>query len=108
MGGPLVRVVAAGVAAVLVHRAWVTARGRERHVGWWIIVAGMAWFISELERLVAAGIGRPSLLADLGILGFVAAAVGMFVAAARHRLRPADEAGLYLDAIAIFGATTGR
>ena len=67
----------------------------------------MAWFISELERLVAAGIGRPSLLADLGILGFVAAAVGMFVAAARHRLRPADEAGLYLDAIAIFGATTG-
>ncbi|MGH2401214.1 MAG: diguanylate cyclase domain-containing protein, partial [Candidatus Limnocylindria bacterium] len=107
LGGPLVRVLAAGAAAAFVHRGWVDAAGRERQVRGWILVAAAVWFVSEVARLVAAITGRETLLAELGVVVLAIAVIGSYVAAARRRMGPADEASLYLDALAIFGTTTG-
>ena len=105
VGGPLLRVFAAGAAVALVHRGWVMAAGRERQVRGWILLGAAVWFVSEVARLVVAMTGRQTLLAELGVV--VLAIAGSYVAAARRRMGPADEASLYLDALAIFGTTTG-
>lgn len=106
IGGPLVRVFAAGAAAALVHGGWLEASGRERQVRAWFAIASAVWFVSELTRLLGAVTGRPLLLAELSLIGLGVAVVGAYVAAARRRLRAADETGLYLDAVAIFASTT--
>ncbi len=106
-GGPALRVFAAGAAFAIVHRGWIGASGRERQVRLWILVAGAVWFASEIGRLVGAVSGRPTPLADLSIAVLAVTVVGAYVAAAHRRMRPADEAGLYFDAVAIFAATFG-
>ena len=107
IGAPFVRVVAAGVAASLMHRGWRDAVGRERHVRSWLLVGVGIWFVAEVARLTGALTGRPSLAAELSVVGLAIVSIGAFAAAARRRMRPADEAALYLDAVGIFAATTG-
>ena len=72
----------------------------------WILAAVGIWFVAEVARLAGGLMGRQSVVAELGVIGLAIAATGGFAAAARRRMRPADEAALYLDAIGIFGATT--
>jgi diguanylate cyclase (GGDEF)-like protein/PAS domain S-box-containing protein len=107
VAGPVVRVLAAGAGAAMVYQGWTVAHGRERQVRRWIAVAGAIWFVSEVARLGGALIGRPTLLAEISLIGLAGTVIGIFVTAVRRRLRPADEAGLYLDALGIFAATTG-
>lgn len=107
IGGQFVRVVAAGVAAWLTHRGWRTVVGRERQVRSWIALAVGVWFIAEVVRLTAVLTGTTTQVAEFGVIGLVIAAIGSFAAAARRRMRPADEAALYIDALCIFAATTG-
>ena len=107
IGAPFLRVVAAGAAAALSLRGWREAVGRERQVRSWILAAVGIWFVAEVARLTGALTGRTTLVADLSVIGLAIAAIGGFVAAARRRMRPADEAALYLDAAGIFAATTG-
>src|SRR5688500_924314 len=89
VGGPLIRVIAAGAATALVHRGWVTAAGRERQVRGWILVAAAVWFISESARLAGAMPGRHTLLGELGVGVLAIAAIGSYVAAARRPMGPA-------------------
>jgi len=107
LGGSAVRVVAAGAGASLAHRGWSQATGRERQVRVWIFSAMCVWFVAEVARLTGVLTGRPALLAELSVLVLALAAIGSYVTAARRRMRSADEAGLYLDAVGIFAATTG-
>jgi diguanylate cyclase (GGDEF)-like protein/PAS domain S-box-containing protein len=107
VGGPFVRLVAAGAGATIAHRGWMAAAGRERRVRRWIAVAGVVWFVSEVARFTGAITGRPAMLAELSLLGLGVAVVGSYVTAVRGRMRQADEVGLYLDALAIFATTTG-
>ena len=107
IGGPIVRVAAAGAAAAIVHRGWSVASGRERHVRRWIAFAALVWFVSEVARLAGALAGREIALAELSLLGLAVAVIGAYTSAVRGRLRRADEIGLYLDALAIFAATAG-
>ncbi|MBA2632135.1 MAG: EAL domain-containing protein [Chloroflexi bacterium] len=107
LGGSAVRVVAAGAGASLAHRGWSRATGRERQVRVWIFSAMCVWFVAEVARLTGVLTGRPALLAELSVLVLAVAAIGSYVTAARRRMRSADEAGLYLDAVGIFAATTG-
>ena len=60
------------------------------------------WLVSETARLIGAWTGEPALLAELSVVGLAVVAVGAYVAAVRGRLRPAEEAALYLDAAAVF------
>jgi len=106
-GGPLVRVLAAAVAVRFVHRGWGGAVGRERHVRGWVLAALVVWFAAEVARVIGLAAGRWGLVAELGLIGLAIAAIGMYVASARRRMRPADESALYLDAIGIFAATSG-
>jgi diguanylate cyclase (GGDEF)-like protein/PAS domain S-box-containing protein len=107
LGGPFVRLVAAGAGAVIAHRGWIGAAGRERRVRRWIAVAAVVWFVSEVGRFTGALTGRPAMLAELSLLGLGVAVVGCYVTAVRGRMRQADEIGLYLDAVAIFATTAG-
>src|SRR5687767_2758191 len=107
IGAPFLRMVAAGAAAALSLRGWREGGGRERKVRVWILAAVGIWFVAEVARLTSALTGHTTLVADLSIFGLAIAAVGGFGAAARRRLRPADEAALYLDAAGVFAATTG-
>ncbi|MGH2418649.1 MAG: hypothetical protein ACRDFY_09980, partial [Candidatus Limnocylindria bacterium] len=97
LGGPLIRVVASGAALAFAHRGWASGTGRERTVRGWIILAAAVWFISELARLVGTATGVSAHLAELSVVGLAIGAIGAYVAAARRRLRPADEVSLYLD-----------
>ncbi len=106
IGAPFLRVVGAGAATALTMRGWRGAVGRERQVRSWILAAVGIWFVAEVARLAGGLMGRQSIVAELGVIGLAIAATGGFAAAARRRMRPADEAALYLDAIGIFGATT--
>ncbi|MGQ0606942.1 MAG: putative bifunctional diguanylate cyclase/phosphodiesterase [Chloroflexota bacterium] len=107
LGGPVVRILAAGVGVFFAHRGWAAGSGRERQVRGWILGAAAVWFAAECARLVGAVIGQSSLMAELGLIGLAVGAIGAYVSTARGRMRPADEIGLYLDAIGIFAATTG-
>jgi diguanylate cyclase (GGDEF)-like protein/PAS domain S-box-containing protein len=107
IGAPFLRVVAAGAAAALVMRGWREAGGRERQVRSWILAAAAIWFVTEVARLTGVLTGRPTLIAELSVIGLAITAVGAYGAAARRRMRPADEAALYLDAVGIFAAVTG-
>jgi len=107
IGGHFMRVVATAAAAALGHRGWKAAVGRERRVRFWILVAVCVWFIAELVWLTGDLTGQHFQVARLSLMGLGVAAIGSFVAAARRRMRPADEAALYLDAVGIFAATTG-
>ncbi len=51
--------------------------------------------------------GSDPVFAAVTVAGLGIAALGTFVSAARGRMRPADEAALYLDAASIFLAVTG-
>jgi diguanylate cyclase (GGDEF)-like protein/PAS domain S-box-containing protein len=107
LGGLLLRVLAAGAALSLAHRGWRLASGRERQVRGWVVAGASVWFVAEVARVTAEATGRPFLIAELTLVGLGIAAVGCYVAAARRRLRPADETALYLDAVSVFAATTG-
>ena len=107
LGGPLIRVAASGAALAFAHRGWSSGTGRERQVRGWITGAAVVWFVSELARLVGTAAGASAHLAELSVVGLAIGAIGTYVAAARRRLPPADETSLYLDAIAIVGATAG-
>jgi diguanylate cyclase (GGDEF)-like protein/PAS domain S-box-containing protein len=107
LGGLLLRVLAAGAALSLAHRGWRLASGRERQVRGWVVAGASVWFVAEVARVTAEATGRPFLIAELTVVGLGIAAVGCYVAAARRRLRPADETALYLDAVSVFAATTG-
>ena len=107
LGGYGLRVVAAAVAAGLVLDGWRRATGRERGVRGWIGIASAVWLTSEIARVGGLLTGQPAVLAELSVVGLAIAATGTYVTAARGRMRGADEAALYLDAIAIFCALAG-
>ena len=107
LGGPLVRVMGAAVALRFAHRGWGGAAGRERKVRAWVLTGVAVWSAAEIGRVIGLAAGRWSLVAELSIIGLAIVAVGMYVASARRRMRPADESALYLDAIGIFAATSG-
>ncbi len=107
IGGQFLRVVATAAAAAFGHRGWRAAAGRERRVRFWILVAVCVWFVAEIVRLTGDVTGQHLHVTRLSLVGLGVAAIGSFVAAARRRMRPADEAALYLDAVGIFAAITG-
>jgi diguanylate cyclase (GGDEF)-like protein/PAS domain S-box-containing protein len=107
VGGLLLRVLAAGAGLSFAHRGWHGASGRERQVRAWVVAGAGIWFVAELARLTAVATGRPFLIAQLTLIALGVTAVGSYIAAARRRLRPADETALYLDAVAVFAASTG-
>jgi diguanylate cyclase (GGDEF)-like protein/PAS domain S-box-containing protein len=106
-GGLGLRVVAAAAGAWLVLNGWRAAGGRERAVRGWIAIGSLVWLVSELGRLLAQLSRQSSFLADLTVAGLAVSATGVYVSAARGRMRPADEAALYLDAVAVFCALAG-
>jgi diguanylate cyclase (GGDEF)-like protein/PAS domain S-box-containing protein len=103
LDGQVLRVAAAGVAC------WITWRGlaaagsnRERRVRTWIGVALVVWALSEALRLAGMLDTASPTFAAITVVGLSVGAIGTYVAAARGRVRPADEAALYLDAVSIF------
>ena len=105
-GGPvaaqLVRVLAAGVAVWFAYDGLRVGEGRERRARGWMTMAVGVWLVSELSRLAGSIVDQPILVAELTLLGLGLAAIATYVTAARGRMRPADEAALYLDAAAVF------
>jgi diguanylate cyclase (GGDEF)-like protein/PAS domain S-box-containing protein len=103
--GHLIRCLAALAAVGFSAHGWRAATGRARAVRGWLTIALAIWLVSELVRLVNTFAGRP---VDSGIefavIGLAAAAARTYVCALRGRLRPADEAALYLDAAIVFSA----
>jgi diguanylate cyclase (GGDEF)-like protein/PAS domain S-box-containing protein len=107
-GQPL-RVLAAVVTVALCVGSMLRAEGRVRRVRATVAVAGVIWLIAEAGRLTVLTSDEALLLAQLSVGGIVLSAGATYVAAARGRLRTADEAALYLDsaivALALAGAT---
>ena len=101
-GPQLVRLAAATIAFALAFHGWHGAAGRRRRARGWITLAMGVWLASETVRLIGAWTGQPALLAELSVVGLAVVAVGAYIAAVRGRLRPAEEAALYLDAAAVF------
>ena len=105
--GPALRVAAAGVACWLMWRG-VAAAGssREKKIRAWILFEVVVWTFFEVLRL-AGVVDRDALFfAAATVVALCIGAIGTYVAAARGRMRPADEAALYLDSAAIFLACT--
>ena len=106
LDGQAVRVAAAGVACLLTWRGIAAAGSqRERRVRSWIGVAVVVWALSEVLRLAGLFDADGPLFAAVTVVALSIAAVGTYAAAARGRMRPADEVALYLDSAAIFLAT---
>ena len=101
--GQAVRVAAAAVACWLSWRG-IGAAGshREREVRVWIGFAVITWALSETLRLTSVIGSDAPLLAVLTVVGWSIAAVKVYAAAVHGRMRPADEAALYLDSASIF------
>ena len=107
LDGQVVRVAAAGIGCWLSWRGLVAAgSNRERRVRGWIGFALVVWALSEALRLVDILEADSPLFAAVTVLGLSVGAIGTYVAAARGRMRPADEAALYLDSASIFLAFT--
>ena len=106
-GGPAVRVLAATVASGFALQGWQASAGREHRVRGWILFAVVVWLASEVARLVGSLIGIPTQFAEISVVGLAVGAVGSYVAAARGRMRKADEIALYLDATALFLGLAG-
>jgi diguanylate cyclase (GGDEF)-like protein/PAS domain S-box-containing protein len=103
LDGQAVRVAAAGFACWLSWRGLVAAGShRERQVRAWIGFAIVVWALSEAVRLAGVLDADGPVFAAITVGGLSIGAVGTYVAAARGRMRPADEAALYLDAASIF------
>jgi diguanylate cyclase (GGDEF)-like protein/PAS domain S-box-containing protein len=107
IGGQVLRVLAASIGTWLALRGWRAGSGRARGARGWIAAAMAIWLISETGRLVAALVGGEPHLAELSLIGLSIAAVGAYVHAVRGRMRPAEEAALYLDVAAIFFGVLG-
>ena len=105
-GGQVARLAAAATAFAFAFRGWHDAMGRRRRARGWIALGMGVWLVSETARLIAAWIAQPTLVAELSVIGLAIAAVGAYVAAVRGRMRPAEEAALYLDAVAVFFSLT--
>jgi diguanylate cyclase (GGDEF)-like protein/PAS domain S-box-containing protein len=102
------RFVAAVLATVIVLRGVGRAGSpRELRVRRWIAAAVVVWTGSELARVVGIDPERQPIVAAATVAGLAVAAIGTYVSAARGRMRPPDEAALYLDAASIFFAITG-
>ena len=103
--GHLTRCLAAVMAVGFSANGWRTATGRARAVRGWLTVALAIWLVSEIVRLANTFAGRPvDAGVEFAVIGLAATAVGTYVCALRGRLRPADEAALYLDAAIVFSA----
>ena len=100
----LIRLAAAAIGFAFAFRGWHVAVGRRRRARGWITLVIGVWLVSETGRLVSAWTGEPAILAELSVVGLAAAAAAAYVAATRGRMRPAEEAALYLDAAALFFA----
>ena len=106
-GGQGLRVGAALIAAALLLDGWSTAEGRERQVRGWIATAALVWLASETGRLAGVALNQPTLFAEFSVVGLGVTAIGTYVTAVRGRMRGADEAALYFDALAIFCTLVG-
>src|SRR3990170_7072692 len=106
-GGPAVRVLAAAVALGFALHGWQSSAGREHRVRGWILLALVVWLASEVARLIGSLIGVSTQFAEVSVVGLAVGAVGSYVAAARGRMRKADEIALYLDATALFFGLAG-
>lgn len=106
-GGLLVRALGAFVAATTATLGWRSATGRGRRVRGWFALAGAVWFLSEVGRLWAHLSGTPAPIGVATLIVLLACAGASFVSAARGRMRPVDEAVLYLDVVAVFVGTGG-
>ena len=103
--GAILRCLAAAAALGLCVRGWLTVEGDARAVRAWLSAALAIWLISEVVRLVNTLAARPADTGlEIALVGLAITAGGTYVSALRGRLRPADEAALYLDAAIVFSA----
>ena len=94
--GQVVRVAAAGVACWLMWRGLAAVGSvRERKVRAWISFEVVVWALSEAVRLSGVLDADGPLFAGVTVGALSIGAVGTYVAAARDRMRRADEAALY-------------
>ena len=107
LGGPIVRVAAAGFATLFVLDGWRAGEGRERRARAWIAFAVAVWFVSEVARLTGAVTGMPVHAVEVSVIGLAIGAMGTYVTAARGRMRRVDEWALYLDATTVFFGLAG-
>ena len=107
LDGQAVRVSAAGLACWLAWRGVATSgSSRELRVRTWIGFAIVAWAVAEALRLVGVGGVDAPALAVFMVVALSVCAIGSYVSAAHGRMRPADEAAMYLDAASIFLTVT--
>jgi diguanylate cyclase (GGDEF)-like protein/PAS domain S-box-containing protein len=97
-GGQPLRVAAAAVTFVVCVRSAMGAMGRVRHVRSTVAAAAAIWLVAEGARLVDALARETLLLTQVSVAGIALCAAATYVAAARGRLRSADESALYVDA----------
>ena len=96
--GEHVRLVAAGTGAWLAFSGARRGRTpREVRVRAWIAAAAGVWAVSEVTRFIGIPGGAEPIIVGCSLAGMTLAAVGSYVAVVHGRLRPADEAALYLD-----------
>jgi diguanylate cyclase (GGDEF)-like protein/PAS domain S-box-containing protein len=97
-GGQPLRAAAAAVTLVVCVRGAVVASGRVRLVRSTVALAAVIWLAAEAARLSDPVARDALLLTQLSVGGILLCSAGTYVAAARGRLRSADEAALYVDA----------
>lgn len=106
-GAQLARVLAATAGTWFAFSGWRRGAGRERSARFWILLALMAWLISEVGRLLADVSGEPTRLALLSVVALGVCACATYITAAHGRMRRVDETALYLDATAVFFGLVG-
>ena len=102
IGGLLVRLVTAIAATAIVLVGWRAATGRARAVRGWMALGMGIWAVTEAARLDAALRGEQSPVGLIAVISLGVCAGAAYVTAAHGRMRPIDEAVLYLDSVAVF------
>ena len=102
IGGLLVRLVTAIAATAIVLVGWRAATGRARAVRGWMALGMGIWAVTEAARLDATLRGEQSPIGLIAVISLGVCAGAAYVTAAHGRMRPIDEAVLYLDSVAVF------
>ncbi len=95
---------AAGLATVGAAISVRGTTGRTRNVRLWLSAAIGLWLASELIRDVERALGASNHvgLSDLPFIGVLVCAGAAYVSALRGKVRPREEAAVYLDAAVLF------
>ncbi|MBA2253532.1 MAG: EAL domain-containing protein [Chloroflexi bacterium] len=103
------RSIAAVLGLAVAADSWRSGSRRVRSVRGWIVVAFVAWTVSETLRLV--GLGDPSspllAISSLLLAGVLVASAGAYLANLRGKVGLREEIAVYLDAAAVCAAVTG-